>query len=249
MRTDARWSAWYDDARAAGRGDAPLGDKQADLVEAMLFAELPRETPPTRVWLKAGVPTAACAALALVFLVPTSSEPTAFGVVDGWTARGSADTAPRIGVRARCYSSDAQRALDDAEVGPRQVEDTLSCPLGGLVGFSLTNLAASPHDVFVIGLARDGSLRWLPPFEEASASVRMVPGDVDRSLDVVANTAVLPAGEDITLHVVFSDHPLRGAELGQALRAAALRGTPLKDLRQLPGVGDAQARIHLVRVQ
>jgi hypothetical protein len=123
----------------------------------------------------------------------------------------------------------------------------LTCPDDGLLAFSLTNLGARPSHVFVIGVNRQGELRWYAPFDGAAASVRVEPDTVDAPVGVAAALAGMAREERVTLYALFSPVPLSAHELRARLSSAQRRGTLTSALERLPVDVEHQAHIELVR--
>ena len=232
VRTDPAWSAAYDEQRRLERvaSRASLSAAQVDLVEQLLFAELgtsaPAEQP--RRWL---VPVGALGVAAVLAFVVVKPAPSPTSPSTSWTARG-ADDAPRVGVRARCI--EGQTIVGQAEAGPRGPDGRLRCPRGALLALSLTNLEATDSFVYVVGITGAGELRFVAPFAEASSSLAIAAGTVDRPVDVVADTAAFAADERITLLALFSPRALQGPEVARTLRDVTQRGVRVQAIDRLP---------------
>jgi hypothetical protein len=217
------------------RGASALAPGQVDLVESLILASVapsptPRLARARRFFASPLVvfPAGAAAGVVAMLVVraPAPSE-------HKWTERGRGD-APHVGVRARCVDASAHRVVGQAEAGPRMVDDRLTCPRGDLLSVSLTNLETDPYYVFVVGVGANGALRFISPFDESSTAREATPGAVDQPLDVLADTASLPADGDVTLFTLFSKTPLSGAEVARRMRDARARGVAVHALAQLP---------------
>ena len=98
----------------------------------------------------------------------------------------------------------------------------------------MTNLDAEAVYVYTVGVADDGHLRFISPFDESSSSLRIAPNSVDSPLDVVADTTALPPDEHIALFTLFSPKALRGADVARTLRDAQQRSVRVQSLDRLP---------------
>jgi hypothetical protein len=241
MQTDPAMSAAYSASRrieraASGRAFSP---GQVDLVEQLIMgavaeaeaAESSRELSWASSWRAVVAPLSAAAAMVFVFVATGDNVQQPETAVDVWTTRGG--SAPRVGVRARCIDAAARKIIDSAEAGPASDVDVLTCPRGGLLSLSITNLDDEAVYVYAVGVADDG-LRFLSPFSESSSSLRIAPNTVDVPLDVVADTAALPPDENIAIFTLFSPKALRGPDVARTIRAAQDRAVRVQSLDRLP---------------
>lgn len=246
---DGAWRAEYEALRQAERVAAnapPVTKAQVDLLEALVLQEVATSSPTAesagrRLLAWTAVATAACVLVAVGFsaLLPPREADVA------WRARGAGDEAPALGLKLRCVAKDRTRVLDDAEAGARQLEDRLSCPHGGLLSFSVTNLDDAPRYLFAVGVSESQELRWYAPFTKSGRSLKVEPGAVDRHLETLADTGELPKDERVSLFVLYSSKPLTGHEIEAQLERAPAR-EHLGKAARLPIPAEVQARIELL---
>lgn len=237
MRADEVWHAHYHALRSVEQASArrEFGPAQTDLVERMIMANLPPERSRRPL---VGLLATAGAAAALLLLVDFDDRE-----ASAWTERGTAEHA--VGVRVRCVDRAAQAVVAEAEVAPSVARGGLGCPRGGLLSFSVTNRSDEERHVFVVGISAAGDLRWYAPFVEGASSAPMAAGAIDELLPVVADTSGMPADARVTLHAIFSDRALTGAEVALLVRGAAARGVSVGALERLPVPGVQQGRLEL----
>lgn len=242
MRQDDAWHAHYHALCSIEQASThrDFGPGQTDLVERMIMAELP-STKPRRSFV--GLLAAAGATAAILMLVDINNEEGA-----GWTARsGAAHHA--VGARVRCIDGTEQAIVAEAEVAPGIARGGLRCPRGGLLSFSVTNRSDAERFLFIVGLSPAGDLRWYAPFVETSSSTSMPAGAIDELLPVVADTSTMPGDGRVTLHALFSERALSGAEVAQLVRGAASRGVATGALERLPmPAAVQQGRLELLEV-
>jgi hypothetical protein len=236
--------------RAAAGDDDSVSAAQEDVILAGVLDGLDRDpsTVTTASSLRLSTWSGALAAAVAVAFVVVSPGPGVDPIEPsplGLQARGDLDEAP-LGLRVRCVDGSGSRVLDDATAGARQKVGALSCVDDGLLAFSLTNL--SPHErfVFVVGVAEDGRVVYLPPFGEDARALSVASGAVDVVVDRLAPMPVLDGG-GLTLHVLVDDAPFSGADIGRRLQAASVAAVPLSSLDRLPVDVDVQARLNLYR--
>jgi hypothetical protein len=239
--------------RQARGDDAALSAAQEDVILAGVLDGLDgdRSTVATASSLRLSTwsgALAAAAAVAFVVVAPGPDGPDDPGTDPaplGLQARGDLDDAP-LGLRVRCVDGSGARVLDDATAGARQKVGALSCVDDGLLAFSLTNLSAHERFVFVVGVADDGRVVYLPPFAEDARALSVPAGAVDVVVDRLAPMPVLDTA-GLTLHVLVDDAPFSGAEIGRRLQAASVADLPLSSLDRLPVDVDVQARLNVYR--
>lgn len=242
MRHDDAWHAHYHGLRSIEQASMhrDFGPGQIDLVERLIMSELPAMKPQRSF---VGLLAVAGATAAIMVLVDMNTEEGA-----GWTARsGTADQA--VGARVRCIDGTEQAIVAEAEVAPGIARGGLRCPRGALLSFSVTNRSDAERFIFIVGLSPAGDLRWYAPFVEASRSASMPAGAVDELLPVVADTSTMPGDGRVTLHALFSERALSGAEVAQLVRGAASRGIATGALERLPmQAAVQQGRLELLEV-
>lgn len=239
------WRAEYEALRHAERlaaGAPAVTQSQVDLLETLVLHEVQgvSETRgPVYAWVAAAA--AMCVLVGILFqALPSGPETTD----PAWRVRRADGDAPRLGLKLRCVAPDRSRVLAAAEAGARQLEDRLSCPHGGLLSFSVTNLDEAPRYLFAVGVSDEAELRWYAPFTRTSRSVKVEPGEVDRLLETLADTSELPDDDRVSLFVLYSSRPLSGHEIEAQLARAPTR-QHLQKAARLPVEAEVQARIEL----
>jgi hypothetical protein len=273
IQADPAWAAYYSALRRLERtlADAPFSGAQTALVEQLVLQRLDAmgaieaSTRAVRADEKTGArgrsglgagswPALAATACMIAFVVtsrPTSPVDGAPPVGDDDTtfnARGTAEGTPRYGLRVRCVDRSARRVIATAEAAPRGPSTSLACgatDADAVLAFSFTNLEQEAVHAYAIGVTTTGALRFLPPFGEEAGSVAIPGGTVDRALDVAASARGLSSDGPLSIFALFSDRPLRGADVARALRDAEARGMPVRALDRLP-IGAWTARVELV---
>ncbi len=246
LAADPALAAAYDALRRAERAASgqPLSSGQRETLEALLFSgPLSGESPAPAVargrvgWSAWGSALAAAAvvAFAVVRVDPPAHGPGSVGALE---ARGAHIAKDPVGVKVSCLTRD-NAIVDTATAGARRALDVLRCPASSLLAFSTTNLSHETRQVFVVGVAPDGSRRWYAPF--TGASVAVGPGVIDNVLPSLADTLGMPGG-DVTLFVLVSDTAFSADQLERQLKKSAL---PLGHLDRLPVDVPLQARIEL----
>lgn len=247
---DPALARYYDSLRRlerAAAGHPSLSADQKQLLHTLLFEDAPPSlAAPARAssWPRAAVALAGAAAAALLFVQIEGPAPQPDEVE--WIARSAREAS--FGVRARCLSSNGRALLAEAEagVGPRVSAPELSCPSGGLLALSATNRGDRDLYVFVVGIADDGGLRWLAPFDHDASSVRVQRGGVDVVLGDLAALRASRDDERVALHALFSTAPLSAREVEGALALARRQGLLLEKLPRVPLDVSAQTRLDLV---
>lgn len=247
---DPTWSAWYDALRRVERagGPAALGTGQRELLESLVLDAVATAAPAPRPLfrgLSTATPALVAASLSLVLFVGLADERTP--ATPTLTPRSAAADAPLVGVRVRCLDRQQTQVVGQAEVGPQKPGDRLACSEDNLLTFSLTNLSETRRYVFVVGLNRDGALRWYAPFDREAEAVLVEAGTVDAPLGVAADLASMPPDDRVTLYAVFSELPLTAHELSARLSSAQRRGSLSSALERLPVDVAHQGYIELVR--
>ena len=249
LESDAVLATAYDAVRRAERSAADenveLSAGQMDLLEGLILDSVEREAVQTsHRSLRLPAASGVLAAAALVGFVLTSSQDDGSFGVGNLAARGEKLGREPLGVKISCVVGET--VTDSAVAGARQSGDILTCQKGGLLAFSATNLGAEERHVFVVGVAPDGSRRWLAPFEKEARAHAVAPGQVDSVLPTLADTSAFDSGP-MALFVLFSDEPFAATDLERQLQASQRRGLALGSLDRLPIPVPVQGRIELAR--
>ncbi|HEY1097603.1 MAG TPA: hypothetical protein VGF99_01690, partial [Myxococcota bacterium] len=163
------------------------------------------------------------------------------------TARGDVEQPP-LGVRVRCVArvDGVDVVVGDTVAGARQHDGTLTCPDGGTLALSFTNLGTTARTAFLVGIGADDDVIAIAPFARDAAGIVVPAG----SVDVIAPTlAPMPTLDErgATLHLLVGDggDGLKGTDVFRQLEAAQRDRLPLSALDRLPVDVDVQARVHL----
>lgn len=151
-----------------------------------------------------------------------------------------------LGMRVRCVQGSAVMA--EAVVGARQPETRLDCGEDGLLAFSGTNLSQKPQYAFVLGIGKDNSILWLPPFSEGSAATELPAKSVDEVLSQLTPMTTLSDRVD-SLLILFSDRPFAGTHLQRQINELNRRALPLAQMAELPLDYPVQARIKVRKIR
>jgi hypothetical protein len=233
-------------------GPAALGapsPPELERIGASLFAAVEARRPlwqRARGWLASprhlGALVAAAAALALVPLIargPSLAPPREF------QARGGAPAVERpAGVRAFCLDGERVTALDPKGGVP-------ACDRASHLKLTVSN-AGDWSRVFLVGIDDAHALKWYAPRPPESESVEAPAGPdaVDAPVGGAVRLAVNHAPGPVRIFALFSDKPVRAAEVEAAAAALERRGARATDAETLPlGRPDVLQRSLLIEVR